>query len=262
VIYPVVAQWIRSAHGSESWRMTERAEPVELAETLSLCEQALQYEFHDRELLLRCLTHSSIARSRLESNERLEFLGDAILGAVICEQLYELYPDKTEGELTQIKSVVVSRTTCAKLSADLCLERCLQLGKGLGDQETIPPSIMAAVFESLVAGVYIDGGFAIVREFVRRLMAPEIERTVETSHGKNYKSLLQQLVQKNNRGMPLYQLLDEKGPDHSKCFQIAVRVGEEAFAAAWGANKKEAEQRAAQNALCQIQGLPAPFVIE
>ena len=121
---------------------------------------------------------------------------------------------------------------------------------------------MAAVFESLVAGVYLDGGYDAARVLVRRLMAPEIERTVETSHGKNYKSLLQQLVQKNNRATPVYQLLDEKGPDHSKCFQVAVLVGTDTFAAAWGPNKKEAEQRAAQNAWCQLQGQDAPFVLD
>jgi ribonuclease-3 len=239
--------------------MTDQTELDELRPTLEACESALDYRFRDRSLLFLCLTHASIARTRLESNERLEFLGDAIMGAVVCEQLFELYPEKTEGDLTRVKSVIVSRTTCAKLSADLGLDRCVQLGKGLADHETIPASIMAAVFESLVAGVYLDGGYDAARVLVRRLMAPEIERTVETSHGKNYKSLLQQLVQKNNRATPVYQLLDEKGPDHSKCFQVSVQVGTDSFAAAWGPNKKEAEQRAAQNAWCLLQGQPAPF---
>lgn len=242
--------------------MAEPPPATELAATLTFCEQALQYQFRDQELLLRCLTHASVARVRLDSNERLEFLGDAILGAIVCEQLFEQYPDKTEGELTRIKSVVVSRITCAKISATMNLDRCLQLGKGLADHETIPLSIMAAVFESLIAGVYLDGGFEAVRTLIRRAMAPEIERTVETSHGKNYKSLLQQLSQKNNRGMPVYDLMDEKGPDHSKCFKIAVRIGADHFAPAWGPNKKEAEQRAAQNAWCQIQGEDAPNVLE
>ncbi len=242
--------------------MTEQLEVDRLAETFAICEQALQYQFRDRDLLLRCLTHASIARIRLESNERLEFLGDAILGAIVCEQLFSLYPEKTEGELTRVKSVVVSRTTCAKISTDLGLDRCLQLGKGLADNELIPLSIMAAVFESLVAGVYLDGGFDAVSVLVRRAMGPEIERTVETSHGKNYKSLLQQIAQKNNRAMPSYELLDEKGPDHSKCFKIAVRIATEVYAPAWGPNKKEAEQRAAENAWCQIQGQDPPHAAE
>jgi ribonuclease-3 len=242
--------------------MTEQSEPVGLDETLDLCEGALGYSFRDRDLLLRCLTHASVARIRLDSNERLEFLGDAILGAIVCEQLFRMYPEKTEGELTRIKSVVVSRTSCAKISTDLSLDQCLQLGKGLSDNESIPLSIMAAVFESLVAGVYLDGGFDAVSELVRRVTIPEIERTVETSHGKNYKSLLQQLAQKGNKGMPSYDLQDEKGPDHSKCFKIAVRIGDDSYAAAWGPNKKEAEQRAAENAWSQIQGQDPPNLSE
>lgn len=226
---------------------------------LSACENSLGYQFRDRTLLRRCLTHSSIARTRLDSNERLEFLGDAILGTVVCDLLFHRYPEKTEGELTRVKSVVVSRTTCAKLSNDLRLGEFLQLGKGLSEFEKIPLSIQAAVFESIVAGLYLDGGMEVVQPFLIRLMEPEIERTVESSHGRNYKSLLQQLVQKHQRGTPSYQLLDECGPDHSKCFKISAVVGVDAFPPAWGPNKKEAEQRAAENAWCLLQGEPAPF---
>jgi len=229
-------------------------------QTLDLCEASIGYRFQNRDLLHLCLTHASVARTRLESNERLEFLGDAIMGAIVCEHLFELYPDRTEGELTRIKSVIVSRNTCAFISVSLKLDQYVLLGRGLSDHESIPPSILAAVFESLVAGIYLDGGFLEARNFVRRLMAPEIERTVVTNHGKNYKSLLQQLVQKNNRAAPVYQLLDERGPDHSKCFQVAVSVGNDTYCAAWGPNKKEAEQRAAENAWCQIQGQEAPFI--
>lgn len=240
--------------------MTDQLESDAMNRTLDQCEASLDYRFRDRQLLTLCLTHASIARTRLESNERLEFLGDAIMGAVVCEQLFELYPSKAEGDLTRVKSVIVSRATCAKISSDLGLHYCVQLGKGLTDPERLPASIMAAVFESIVAGVYLDGGFDAARILVRRLMAPEIERTVETSHGKNYKSLLQQLVQKNNRGTPVYQVLDETGPDHSKCFLVAVLVNGDSYAPAWGPNKKEAEQRAAENALCQLQGQVPPFV--
>jgi ribonuclease-3 len=233
-----------------------------LDEILAACEQTLDYQFHDQALLLRCLTHSSIARTRLDSNERLEFLGDAILGTVICELLFHRFPEKTEGELTRIKSVVVSRTTCAKLSCDLGLGYFLQLGKGLSDFSKIPLSVQAAVFESIIAGLYLDGGMDVVKPFLVRLMEPEIDRTVESSHGRNYKSLLQQLVQKNQRGTPLYQLLDEYGPDHSKCFKISAVVGSDAYPPAWGPNKKEAEQRAAENAWCLLQGQPAPYVAD
>src|SRR5438445_3891686 len=106
-------------------------------EMLQLCEAALEYQFTNRELLRNCLTHASGANHRLASNERLEFLGDAIMGAVICEMLYTLFPEETEGELTRIKSIVVSRTTCAKVSEALGLPRSLLLGKGLSINETV-----------------------------------------------------------------------------------------------------------------------------
>ena len=166
----------------------------DLEENLLACEQALNYQFQDRALLLRCLTHSSIARTRLDSNERLEFLGDAILGTVVCELLFHRFPEKTEGELTRIKSVVVSRTTCAKLTLDLNLGNFLRLGKGLAEGKKIPPSVLAAVFESIVAGLYLDGGMDVVKPFLIQLIEPEIERTIESTHGRNYKSLLQQVV--------------------------------------------------------------------
>lgn len=233
-------------------------EPDLLAE----CEAVLHYWFRDRELLRRCLTHSSVARTRLESNERLEFLGDAVLGLVVCEMLYHRLPEEPEGELTRVKSVVVSRNTCAKITEELHLDQYLLMGKGLSGYQAVPSSIMAAVFESLVGGIYLDGGFAVAAEFVQRLMGPEIDRTIETAHGKNYKSLLQQLAQKNANATPAYVLLDEQGPDHSKCFKIAAVIGATTYAPAWGPNKKEAEQRAAQNAFFQMQDQTPPHVTD
>ncbi len=221
---------------------------------LDECESVLQYHFRDRELLRRCLTHASVAQSRLASNERLEFLGDAILGAVVCEILYHRFPDNPEGELTRIKSIVVSRTICATISQKLGLERFLLLGKGLTSYDTVPTSIMAAVFESLVAGIHLDGGMEAARCFIKRLMVPEIELAIKSSHGHNYKSFLQQLAQKTFGQTPIYRVLDEKGPDHSKCFNVSAMIGSRLFPSAWGPSKKEAEQSAAENALLEIQG--------
>ncbi|MDX1966318.1 MAG: ribonuclease III [Planctomycetaceae bacterium] len=237
-------------------------ETSSLDERLAVCEAILGHPFRDRELLERCLTHASIARTRLESNERLEFLGDAILGALTCELLYDRFPEETEGELTRIKSVVVSRTTCARISEQMGLHHCLMLGKGLSIVDQVPSSVIAAVFESFVAGVYLDGGWDAARTFVRRWVEPEIDRVLLTTHGKNFKSLLQQMAQKALGATPVYVLLDEKGPDHSKCFKVAATVGSETYPGAWGPNKKEAEQRAAENAWCSLQGQPAPYVTE
>jgi len=239
--------------------------PTDLTSTedrLAACEELIGYKFRDRGLLLRCLTHASISRTRLESNERLEFLGDAILGAVTCELLYHRFPEETEGELTRIKSIIVSRSTCARISEEAGLDRCLMLGKGLSVGDQVPSSVVAAVFESLVAGIYLDGGLEAVREFIHRWVEPEIERTLETRHGKNFKSLLQQMAQKSLGATPVYTLLDEKGPDHSKCFKVSATVGTETFPPAWGPNKKEAEQRAAENAWCSLQHQPPPYVAD
>lgn len=229
---------------------------------LEQLEQRIGYKFKDKGLLLSALTHASGAEHRLASNERLEFLGDAILGAIVCELLFRRYPQYLEGELTRIKSVVVSRETCARMSRALGMEEFLILGKGISTQADIPPSLLADVFESLTAAIYLDGGHRAARRFLAALLGPEIKLAAEGEIGSNYKSLLQQLAQRGMGAVPTYVLLDEKGPDHSKCFKVAARIGGEQYQAAWGRNKKEAEQRAARNALCQLNGEPPPFVAE
>jgi ribonuclease-3 len=229
------------------------------AAELERCERRIAYTFRDKNLLIAALTHASGAQHRLASNERLEFLGDAILGAVVCELLYVQYPDYLEGDLTKIKSVVVSRQTCAKISEALGLQEFLILGKGMSIHPSVPPSLLADVFESLAAAIYLDGGDAVVREFIQRYMGPEIELAAAGELGGNYKSLLQQMAQRENGSTPTYHLLDEKGPDHSKCFKISAQIGRTQFPPAWGPNKKEAEQRAARNALAELNGEVVPF---
>ncbi|SFH60221.1 ribonuclease III [Planctomicrobium piriforme] len=234
-------------------------EVVELSlDRLEGCQKILKYQFRETPLLLRCLTHASAARTRLESNERLEFLGDAILGAVVCEMLYEMFPESSEGELTRIKSVVVSRTTCARVVQDLGLQEYLILGKGISTHVHVPTSILATAFEALIGGVYLDGGYAMAREFVRWVIAEDVFGAAESAIGVNYKSLFQQRTQRLFGETPLYRVLDERGPDHSKCFQVAAVVGVKNFSPAWGSSKKIAEQRAAHNALCELDGEPVP----
>ncbi|MEQ8789045.1 MAG: ribonuclease III [Pirellulaceae bacterium] len=234
----------------------------QLCEKLARCEERIGYEFSDQELLTAALTHASGADHRLLSNERLEFLGDSILGAVVCEMLFRQYPDYLEGDLTRIKSIVVSRKMCAKISRSIRLDQVLILGKGMATGVDVPPSVMADVFESLVAAVYLDGGHEPARIFIEKFVGPEIELAASGETGGNYKSQLQQLAQRQFGSTPVYQLLDEKGPDHSKCFKVTAEVGGHRYDAAWGRNKKEAEQRAASNALAQLRGEPAPYACE
>ena len=233
--------------------------PSGLSTLFADCERRIAYQFHDREMLQAALTHASGAEHRLASNERLEFLGDAILGAVVCELLFHQYPQYLEGDLTKIKSVVVSRQTCAKISESLGMQEFLILGKGMTTHPSVPTSLLADVFESLVAAIYLDGGSQAARDFVERHIGPEIELAAEGETGSNYKSMLQQLAQRQHGTTPTYQLLDEKGPDHSKCFKIAAQIGGSTYQPAWGSNKKEAEQRAARNALNELSGQVAPF---
>ncbi len=228
-------------------------------ELLTKCQATIGHVFSDRSLLQLALTHASGASHRLASNERLEFLGDAILGEVVCETLYRLFPEADEGELTKIKSVVVSRQTCAKVSIEGGLQEFLILGKGMAANPDVPPSVLANVFEAILAAIYLDGGKDVAAAFVARYIGPEIEVAVASETGENYKSQLQQLAQRDYATTPGYELLDVKGPDHSKCFKIRAQVAKSSFQPAWGRNKKQAEQRAACNALCELKGEPPPF---
>jgi len=222
------------------------------------CEEHISYKFQDKLLLRAALTHASGAEHRLASNERLEFLGDAILGFVVCDMVFRRFPNYLEGDLTKIKSVVVSRQTCSKLSDALGLEPFLILGKGMASGP-IPSSLLSDAFESIIAAIYLDGGETAARTFIERVLEPEIEAAAAGELEGNYKSLLQQFAQREFGNTPVYRLVDEKGPDHAKCFKISAQVGERRYQAAWGRNKKEAEQRAACNALSELNGERAPY---
>ncbi len=224
--------------------------PVEPT-VLQRCQLQLGYEFQDPELLNVALTHASVAASRAMSNERMEFLGDSVLGLVVCQELYESYPDSLEGEMTRVKSAVVSRQTCAEVAEDVGLPEMLLLGKGMKQPE-LPMSVAAAVFESLIGAIYVDGGLAPARQFILSHLRPRIEAAMASEHQQNFKAKLQQYAQRRWGKTPEYQLLDEKGPDHSKCFEVAVGIDGRQFPSAWGPSKKEAEQKAAFQALSEL----------
>ncbi len=212
-------------------------------------EAILGYQFKNPNLLKESLTHASIADHRLNSNERMEFLGDAVLDLIICEALYLKFPNLLEGDLTKIKSAVVSRRTCAEVAKETGLADLLIIGKGISSRELMPSSLSAAVYESIVAAIYLDGGFDVVKQYVLRTMSPKIESISINIHQQNYKAVLQQHAQRLHGATPQYELLDEKGPDHSKCFEVCVAIDGRRFTSAWGPNKKMAEQKAALLAL-------------
>ena len=213
----------------------------------------LGYTFKDEKILQASLTHASIAGSRLDSNERLEFLGDAILGYVVSEYLFETFPTYLEGELTKIKSAVVSRRACARISDELKLVWLLNMGKGMCDNRAnLPSSIAACVLESIIAAIYMDGGIRAARRFILKHFKPLIAEASRSTHQENYKSALQHFAQKFLPTNPTYVVLDEKGPDHSKAFEVCVEIDSHRFPGAWANSKKEAEQNAALNALREL----------
>ena len=216
---------------------------------LEACQERTGYRFRNLALLKAAMTHSSSADTRQNSNERLEFLGDAVLGLVVCHALYERLPEAMEGDMTKIKSAVVSRRACARAADELRLSEVLKCGQGIDGGEHLPRSLAAAALEALIAAVYLDGGFEAARDFILRHMANELDRATESEHQFNYKSQLQQYAQRELGLTPSYTVLDEQGPDHSKCFEVAVSIGHRHFPSAWGPNKKEAEQKAAWHAL-------------
>lgn len=239
--------------------MSESQAEVNDDNRLELCQERIGYSFQNQDLLRGALTHASGASNRLESNERLEFLGDAILGFCICDWLFQAHPEYLEGELTQIKSAVVSRRVCARVSHTLRLEECLILGRGLTQGAGVPKSLLSDVYEAIIAAVYLDGGLEAAKSFIHRTIADELHAAVDGHSIGNYKSALQQISQRDHGSAPVYRLLAEAGPDHSKLFQISAEVKKRRFSPAWGRTKKEAEQRAAGNAIAELEDRQPPY---
>ncbi len=248
---------------------------------LSACEERLGYRFTNRRLLALALTHASEKATRIEAaaelaaasggtapegtaplvlvdNERLEFLGDSVLGMIVCEELFRLLPTATEGDLTNIKSVVVSRTMLARISDTLGLGEFLALGKGMTTSARLPESLRANVVEAVVAAMYLDGGLERVREFVLAHERPLIAQVENDQHRANFKSTLQQLAQREFGATPSYRVTSEEGPDHIKMFEVVAVVGGRECASGRGKSKKDAEQEAARNTLDQIQREKTP----
>jgi len=226
---------------------------------LERCQEIIGYRFQDESLLLSALTHASGASHRLASNERLEFLGDAVLGLTVCQWLYEDYPEYNEGDLTKIKSAVVSRRSCGKAACTLGLDRCLIVGRGVTRNRSFPRSLVSDVFESVIAALYLDGGSDIVKTRLKEWLAEEVQTAVENQGSSNYKSSLQQYAQRELANTPIYRLVRESGPDHRKSFLISAVIAERAFTHAWGSNKKDAEERPASKALAELHSQPLPL---
>ncbi|HHT9131056.1 MAG TPA: ribonuclease III [Candidatus Tripitaka californicus] len=213
---------------------------------LQKCQIALGYTFKDVSFLESALIHTSCKLEYNGSNERLEFMGDAILGMVISEHLYKAFPEYCEGELTRIKSVVVSQTILARVGDRLNLGEYVVVGKGLPERKSFPRSLIANVFEAIIAAIYLDGGLSAAKDFVVSQLGEEIARVCHSEHEGNYKSLLQQHCQKHLGTTPHYRLIHQHGPEHGKTFEVAVIIKDAEYRHGKGKSKKQAEQLAAE----------------
>jgi ribonuclease-3 len=221
-------------------------------EILAHLEAKIQHRFKDAKLAVQALTHSSAKDKDFPCNERLEFLGDAILGHVISEHLYNHFPGYEEGDLSTMKSIIVSAKTLSEKAHELQLDRVIILGRGLTEKRQLPRSILCNAFEALVAALYLDGGMEAAKSFILGNLKVKVDEILKDEHEKNYKSLLQDYAQRRINAIPVYRVMKEVGPDHKKMFQVMVELDSAQYGPAWGANKKEAEQRAAKLALEQL----------
>lgn len=232
---------------------------------LERLQERLGYFFGDRAILLQAMTHTSYGHEfnsekplALKDNERLEFLGDAILDVIISDILLEAFPEGAEGHLSKMRAAVVNEKTLAQVARSIGLSDCLRLGKGevqTGGKEKA--SILSSAFEALIAAIYLDGGFHAVYPVIRHMFSPMFVEERELMVFYDHKTQLQELVQAKWRVTPSYNLIQTSGPDHAKVFEVEVRMQGRILALATGTSKKEAEQNAASRAI-QIIAQPQP----
>ena len=225
---------------------------------LSELEAGLGYTFRDKSILENALTHSSYANENrergLHDNERLEFLGDSILGFVVADYLYRSFPDKPEGELTRIRAALVCEESLHEVAQSLHMGDFLMLGKGEesgGGRRR--PSILADAVEAVLAAVYLDGGIDKARALIHRILLDKEQEEVVESRRRDCKTELQELVQRKPNQVLHYEPVSESGPDHAKVFAVAVTLNGQVIGLGSGHSKKEAEQSAARAALEQMK---------
>ena len=222
-------------------------------EVLKKLEERLDYRFCDVDLLVTALTHRSYVNENrqpgVSDNERLEFLGDSVLGLCVSDLLIKKYVDGSEGDLTKMRSVLVGEKNLAQLARGLQIGNCLLIGRGEENAGSrARDSFLANAFEAVVAAVYLDSGYENVRAVVRKLIEPFLEKETLPSDYFDYKTLLQEFCQRKFKTIPMYLLADTSGPEHAKVFEVKVEIVDKLTAIGTGTSKKEAEKQAAQKA--------------
>jgi len=221
-------------------------------------EENIGVKFKDRSLLKQAFTHRSYINenrgSNLEHNERLEFLGDAVLELLVTEYLYKKYPGSAEGDLTAYRAALVNAITLSEVARDIGVNDFLLLSKGEAkDQGKARQYILANTIEAIIGAVFLDQGYVVVQTFVAKILFGLIDKIVEEKSWIDAKSLFQEKAQENYNETPVYKTVKETGPDHDKHFTVAVYAGSELIAEAGGMSKQEAEQAAARKAL-EVKG--------
>lgn len=220
-------------------------------------EKNLKYTFKNKELLSNALTHSSYANEKkggAKSNERLEFLGDSVLSIIVSEHIYNNFPNLPEGQLTRIRASLVCEKTLCSFSRQLEIGDFLLLGKGeKANGGASRPSILADAFEAVLAAIYLDGGIEPAKRHVLRFVQSELAH-LENDNFKDYKTELQEIIQRNPEEKLTYVLIGESGPDHDKCFTVQVHLNSNVIGEGSGHSKKNAEQAAAKKAL-ELMGI-------
>ena len=220
-------------------------------------QQELDIQFNQTQLLFQAFTHSSYVnehrRKHFTDNERLEFLGDAVLELSVSKFLFESYPHMSEGELTKLRASIVCEPSLVIFANELNFGQYVLLGKGeelTGGRER--PALLADVFESFVGALYLDQGLDVVVSFLEKIVFPKVE-VGAFSHVMDFKSQLQEMVQQSNNGSLFYEIVDEKGPAHNRTFVSRVLLNDQEIGLGRGKSKKEAEQQAAQSAMMALK---------
>ncbi|MDF1663545.1 MAG: ribonuclease III [Planctomycetota bacterium] len=227
---------------------------------LKAVEDTLQFQFENPKLLLRALTHSSAKSDTQPSNERLEFLGDAILGLVVTDHLFRNFEGSSEGVLTRLKSVLVSSKTIGAQIRRLKLDRFLIISRGLQKNNAVSQSMCADLFEAIIGAIYLDGGIEAARSWILHELNDAMSKTFNNLQDYNWKSRLQQYTQKHFSTIPSYVLEDASGPDHCPNFAVTVYINENPLGHGQGTTKKGAQQAAAKVACNKLMGLEATRV--
>ena len=226
----------------------EIAQIMDINTELQKFQSRIGYFFRDIEFLKHALRHSSSTQQKNENNERLEFFGDAILDFVICEELFARCPEYSEGAMTDIKGEIVSRKVIGRVLKGLDVRPVMLLGKGIAASRNLPISLYANMFEAIIAAVYLDSGIAEARRVVLELLQTEIKVAIRTKNKQNYKSLVQELVQKEKSGDLTYSIISTTGPEHDKVFTVELALNSVTIGRGTGHNRKNAEQAAAEAA--------------